>query len=144
MDAFWSGPAARFFALCTTVLAAKLLLLAAYAALVSRRSAADAAQEAGDDAAEPAPLPVRIAAARRDDLEGLALFFVAGLLFLRLGGPGELVAQLLFAPFTVASIFASWFQVAGLRRWRALNRGIGWVCLALMTGHVISALLRAA
>lgn len=150
VDAFWSGSAARLFALCTTVLAVKLLLLAAYAALVARRNAVGGLAEGGADggggeapAPDRTPLPRRIAAARRDDLEHLALFFIVGLLFLRLGQAGAPLPELLFVPFAVASFFHSWCVLAELPRWRAVNGSICWVCLLLMAAFVVAALLRA-
>jgi prostaglandin-E synthase 1 len=143
-----ANPAFRTYALCTCVLALKMLFSAFYTGAQRQRSqgyvnAEDARVFGGTGTAvrgDEAPAVAHALRIQRNDLENIPAFFAVGLVYV-LAGATPLGAAAYFWTFTAARILHTVAYLRHLQPWRAACYGVGVLCLLGMIAHVVRAAL---
>lgn len=146
MDTLMNDPAFRTYALCSAILAFKMILSAFYTTAMRFSSQGYAnpedARAFGPPGTQAPPLdPPTVAHAlriQRNDGENIPAFFAIGLLYV-LTGASSLGATAYFWTFTVARIAHTIVYMMRLQPWRAISFGIGVLCMLGMITHIILA-----
>ena len=139
MDTLMNDPAFRTYALCSAILAIKMLAAASYTTFQRFRtrtylSDEDARTLGGEVGTHPAV--TRAMNIHRNDLENIPLFWAVGLIFV-LDGASPGAAAAWCWTFT-ASRLAHWaVYLAGLQPWRAIAYTVGYGAVLGMAVQII-------
>ncbi len=148
MEALASNPAFRTYALCSAILALKMLVSAIYTGAQRQRSqgyinAEDARVfgQAGAAAGNAeAPAVAHALRIQRNDLENIPAFFAIALIYVLLGATPR-GATVYFWTFTLARVTHTIAYMRNVQPWRAICYGIGALCVLGMITQIIGATL---
>jgi len=148
METLSTNPAFNTYALCSAILALKMLLSAFYTGLQRQRTRGYANPEdarffGGEGAPAPSQDAPQVAHAlriQRNDLENIPAFFAIGLIYV-LTGASALGASAYFWVFTVARVLHTIFYMNHVQPWRAISYGVGTLSMLGMITHVAMATL---
>ncbi|MFT4569442.1 MAG: putative MAPEG superfamily protein [Hyphomicrobiaceae bacterium] len=124
MNEILQDPTFSLYAICSLVLALKMLALGAGTGVVrivrgNYISPEDYSTFGTTPAAAPDPLIERLRRAHQNDLENIIPFFVIGALY-ALSGPSYNTAWWLFTTFTAFRVLHTITYAAGLQPWRTI------------------------
>lgn len=137
-------PGLRLFAICSLVLAVKMMILGGSTAAVrARLKVAVNKEDVGNSGATLSdvehPEVARYLRAHRNDLENIPMFFAIGLVAILIGASPRGM-QICFIVFTLARVTHTVVYLKSLQPWRTLSFAIGNLCtLALGIMSVIRA-----
>jgi len=139
MDTWMNDPAFRTYAVCSTILAIKMLLDANYTTFQRFRTKVYLSDEdvrtLGGTVGEH-PAVTRAMNVHRNDLENIPVFWIVGLLFV-LDGASPGAAAAWCWTFTAARL-AHWAAyLAGLQPWRAIAYMVGFAATLGMAVQVL-------
>jgi uncharacterized MAPEG superfamily protein len=148
MDTLMANPAFRTYAVCTALLALKMLFSAVYTGTRRQRHQGyinpEDARTFGPPGATAHQLePPEVAHAlriQRNDLENIPAFFAVGLVYV-LAGASARGAAVYFWTFTLARILHTVFYMRHLQPWRAISYGVGALCMLGMIAQILKAAL---
>ena len=142
MTTLGDNPAFGTYALCSAILALKMLFSAVYTGAQRQRTQAYANPEDaatfGKPGARTEESP-RVAHALRiqgNDLENIPAFFAIGLIYV-LAGASAFGAAVYCWTFTVVRIFHTVAYTYRLQPWRAASFGIGALCMLGMITQIV-------
>jgi len=141
MDALIHDPAFQSYAVCSAILAIKMLLTGNYTSIVRVRQTAyvndeDAKAFGGQAQAVEQPAVAHALRIQRNDLENIPLFFAIGLIFV-LDGASASAAAIYCWTFTIARL-AHWVMYLNhLQPWRAICYFVGYLCILGMAIQII-------
>jgi uncharacterized MAPEG superfamily protein len=148
MDALAMNPAFRTYALCSAILALKMLVSAFYTG--SRRQKhqgyinAEDARVFGSDGTvasrDEAPAVAHALRIQRNDLENIPAFFAIGLIYVLIGATPR-GAGAYFWTFTIARVAHTIFYTYNVQPWRAISYGVGALCMIGMITQIVRATL---
>jgi prostaglandin-E synthase 1 len=126
----------RYYALCSSILALNLIVLAGMVGAVRTRTKSFVNPEDAKDKTKPLeaaehPDVARINRAHRNALENIPIFWAIAVIYV-LSGASATGAKAYFITFTVARLVHSIVYIKGLQPWRSVSFGIGSLCLAGM------------
>ncbi len=147
MDSLLANEAFQSYALCSAILAFKMLFSATYTGICRNRSAGyinseDAVVFGGGVSALPQEHESVAHALRiqRNDGENIPLFFAIGLIYVLSGASAG--GALAYAwTFTIARILHTIFYMRQMQPWRALAFGAGALCIIGMSVQIAMAAL---
>lgn len=144
MDVLVNNPAFKTYALCSAILALKMILSAVYTAVTRARRAGyvnpeDAAVFGkGATAAEvERPAVAHALRIQRNDLENIPAFFAIGLIYVLLGASPFGAAVYLWT-FTIARVLHTLVYMGHLQPWRAITYFVGVACMIGMIAQIIA------
>lgn len=148
MEAFLANPAFRTYALCTAILALKMLLSGLYTGIQRTKHQAYINPEdarafgKGGVAAgtEEAPAVAHALRIQRNDTENIPAFFAVGLVYVLLGATPR-GAFIYLWTFTIARVAHTFLYTYNIQPWRAVCYGIGALCMIGMIVQIIAATL---
>jgi uncharacterized MAPEG superfamily protein len=135
------NPAFHTYAICSAILAIKMLLTGTYTTLTRMRNKGfvnpeDAAAFGGTPSEQEHPAVAHALRIQRNDLENIPLFWIMGLIFV-LSGASASAAWWYCWTFTVARL-AHWIVYLNhLQPWRALFYFVGYLCILGMAIQII-------
>jgi len=141
MSDFAMNPAFHTYAVCSAILAIKMLLTGTYTTLTRMRNKGfvnpeDAAAFGGTPSEQEHPAVAHALRIQRNDLENIPLFWIMGLVFV-LSGASASAAWWYCWTFTVARL-AHWIVYLNhLQPWRALFYFVGYLCILGMAIQII-------
>lgn len=146
MSTLVDSPGFATYALCTCILAIKLVLSSVYTGVQRQRSQSYANSEDatvfGQDGARAgdvdAPAVAHALRIQRNDAENLPAFFAVGLVYV-LSGASATGAAIYMWTFTIARIVHTIAYANHLQPWRALAFVLGALCV---TGMSVSTILK--
>jgi uncharacterized MAPEG superfamily protein len=148
MESMLANPAFRTYALCTAILALKMLFSAVYTG--TRRQAQrgyinpEDARVFGSGGATAAPVEApEVAHAlriQRNDIENIPAFFAVGLVYV-LSGASAFGAAAYFWTYTLARIAHTFAYTRHIQPMRAICWIVGSLCVVGMTVQIIFAVL---
>jgi uncharacterized MAPEG superfamily protein len=141
MDELLTNPAFRTYAVCSAILAIKMLLTGNYTTLMRMRTkgfvnAEDAAAFGGTASEQEHPAVAHALRIHRNDLENIPLFWAVGLIFV-LGGASASAAWWYGWTFTLARLLHWVAYVNHLQPWRALMYFVGYLCILGMAVQIL-------
>ena len=142
MTDLMNNPAFRPYAVCSAILAVKMLLSGNYTAVMRLRNKGfineEDAKTFGAPSAGAAEHPAVAHALRiqRNDGENIPVFFAVGLLYV-LSGATAFGAAVYCWTFTIARLLHTVAYTYHLQPWRALCYGIGYACVLGMAVQII-------
>lgn len=141
-----NDPAFRSYAVCSAILAVKMLLSGNYTAMMRLRNKGFVNQEDAKAFGAPSanagehPAVAHALRIQRNDGENIPLFFAVGFLYV-LVGASPFGATVYFWTFTTARILHTIAYMSHLQPWRAISYGVGFFCLIGMAVQIIAAAL---
>jgi uncharacterized MAPEG superfamily protein len=148
MERLLENPAFRTYAICATILAAKMILSAFWTGAQRQRQQGYANPEdaavfgrAGARAGrEEAPEVAHALRIQRNDLENIPAFFAIGLVYVLAGAsPGGAAAYCW--TFTAARLAHTVFYMRRMQPWRAASYGVGVLAMLGMITQILLAVL---
>jgi uncharacterized MAPEG superfamily protein len=141
METLMSNPAFRHYAICSAILAIKMLLSGNYTTLQRMQhkgyvNEEDAKAFGGDASQMEHPAVAHALRIQRNDLENIPLFFAIGLIYV-LSGASALGAAAYSWTFTVARVAHTIVYTYHLQPWRAICYGIGYLAILGMAVQII-------
>ena len=143
MESFTTSAAFQTYAICSVILALKMLASAAYTArqrsVVGGYVNKEDARFGGEGVAAEAMEKPEVAHAlriQRNDLENIPVFWALGLLYV-LTGASAIGAAAYFWTFTVARVAHTFFYIRQAQPGRALLWLLGLLCLIGMSVQII-------
>jgi uncharacterized MAPEG superfamily protein len=148
MDPFIANPGFRTYALCSAILALKMLFSAIYTGsrrqkhqgYVNPEDARVFGQEGAGASRDEAPAVAHALRIQRNDLENIPAFFAIALIYVLLGASARGAAAYCWT-FTVARIVHTVMYTYNLQPWRALSFAVGALCMLGMIVQIIAATL---
>jgi uncharacterized MAPEG superfamily protein len=148
MDSLLANPALRTYALCTAILALKMLFSAVYTGTRRQKHQGYINTEdahvfgAGGAAAGlvEAPQVAHALRIQRNDIESIPIFFAVGLAYV-LTGASPFGATVYFWTYTLARIGHTIAYTLQVQPYRALCWGLGSLCLVGMAVQIVLAVL---
>ena len=139
MDTLMNDAAFRTYALCSAILAIKMLLAANYTTFQRFRTriflSEEDARTLGGEVGEH-PAVTRATNVHRNDLENIPVFWAVGLIFV-VDGASPAAAAAWCWTFT-ASRLAHWaMYLAGLQPWRAIAYTVGYLATLGMAVQIV-------
>ncbi len=133
--------ALHVYALCATIVAVQLVLLAFWTGTVRVRrrvfvNPEDAALNKTEKADDDHPDVQRVRRAHANLLENAVPFFVVGFLYV-LSGPSKLGAQVYLGTFTVARLLHTIFYLWGRQPFRTMSFAVGALTILGMAVHIV-------
>jgi len=149
METLWALPAFRTYAVCTSILALKMLFSAVYTGTRRQKhagyvNAEDARVFGGAAATAHAGESPEVAHAlriQRNDVESIPVFFAVGLAY-ALGVATPFGATVYFWTYTVARVLHTIAYTRHLQPWRAICWILGSFCVVGMSTQLLLAGLR--
>ncbi len=141
MNALMNNPAFQTYAVCSAILAIKMLLTGNYTSLQRMRTHRYANEEdakafRGQAGAEEHPAVAHALRIQRNDLENIPLFFVIGLIFV-LDGASASAAAIYCWTFTIARLLHWVVYLNHLQPWRAICYFVGYLCILGMAVQIL-------
>lgn len=141
MEDFLANPAFRTYAVCSAILAIKMLLTGNYTTLMRMRNRGfvnpeDAAAFGGSPSEQEHPAVAHALRIQRNDLENIPLFWIMGLLFV-LSGASASAAWWYCWTFTIARLIHWVVYLNHLQPWRALMYFVGYACIFGMAFQIL-------
>lgn len=132
MHPMMKNPAFQIFALCTIVLAIKMLLLASWTAVVRVRTKHFINPEdlklTGTPLVEVEhPDVQRVHRAHRNDLENIPIFLIIALIYVMAGG-SAIGTRAYCITFTAARVLHTFIYLAGKQPWRTVMYAVSTAC----------------
>jgi len=148
MEPLLTTPAFRTYALCSSILALKMLFSAVYTgtrrgkhqAYINAEDAATFGKTGVRAGAEEAPAVAHALRIQRNDLENIPAFFAIGLIYV-LAGATPRGATAYFWVFTLARVVHTAAYMRNLQPWRAICYGVGALCMLGMITQILRAVL---
>jgi glutathione S-transferase len=148
MDAFTLNPAFRTYALCSAILALKMLFSAVYTGsrrqknqgYVNPEDARVFGKEAAAANRDEAPAVAHALRIQRNDIENIPAFFAIALIYVLLGATPRGAAAYCWT-FTIARILHTALYTYNLQPWRAVSYVVGALCMLGMIVQIILATL---
>jgi prostaglandin-E synthase 1 len=137
-----NDPAFRSYAVCSAILAVKMLLSGTYTSVMRIRNKGfvnpEDAKAFGAASSSEAEQPAVAHALRiqRNDGENIPLFFAIGLIYV-LNGASPFGAAVYSWTFTIARVLHTIAYTNHLQPWRALSYGVGYACLVGMALQIL-------
>jgi glutathione S-transferase len=144
MNDLMQNPAFQTYALCSAILALKMLLSAVATTVARLRTSGYANAEDARTFGAKDPTPVETPAVahmlriQRNDGENIPMFFAIGLLYVLIGA-SPFGASVYFWTFTIARVLHTVTYMAHLQPWRAICYGVGVFCVLGMAAQIIGA-----
>lgn len=142
METIAANPAFGTYALCTGILALKMILSAVWTSTCRLRhrgfvNPEDAGAFAkGTTASEQEhPAVARALRIQRNDIENIPAFFAVGLVYVLLGA-SPFGATVYLGTYTAARVLHTVVYMAGLQPWRAICYGVGVACMLGMIAQI--------
>lgn len=141
MDELLGNPAFRTYAVCSAILAIKMLLTGNYTTMQRMRTKGfvnpeDAAAFGGTPSEQEHPAVAHALRIQRNDLENIPLFWAIGLVFV-LSGASASAAVWYCWTFTIARLVHWVVYLNHLQPWRALCYFVGYLCILGMAVQII-------
>ena len=141
MDELMQNPAFQSFAVCSAILAIKMLLTGNYTTVQRMRNkgfvnAEDARSFGGTPSEQEHPAVAHALRIQRNDLENIPLFFAIGLIFV-LNGASPTAAWWYSWTFTIARLVHWVAYLNHLQPWRAICYFVGYLCILGMAAQII-------
>ncbi len=141
MDELMQSSAFQTYAVCSAILAIKMLLSGNHTSVVRRRNkgfvnAEDAKSFGGTPSEQEHPAVAHALRIERNDLENIPLFFAIGLIFV-LGGASASAAWWYCWTFTIARLIHWVAYINHLQPWRAICYFVGYLCIFGMAVQII-------
>jgi uncharacterized MAPEG superfamily protein len=142
MTDLMADPAFRSYAVCSAILALKMLLSGSYTTLMRMRNQGfvndEDAKAFGAPSASAIEHPAVAHALRiqRNDGENIPLFFAVGLVYV-LSGASAFGAAAYCWTFTIARILHTVAYTYHLQPWRAIFYGVGYACIVGMVLQIV-------
>jgi uncharacterized MAPEG superfamily protein len=137
-----NDPAFRSYAVCSAILAVKMLLSGTYTAVTRVRTKGFVNEEdakafgAGSALAVEHPAVAHALRIQRNDGENIPLFFAIGLAYV-LSGATASGAAIYCWTFTIARLLHTVAYTYHLQPWRALCYGVGYACIVGMAVQIL-------
>jgi glutathione S-transferase len=132
-------PAFQTYAVCSAILAIKMLLAGNYTTVQRFRSKTFLSEEdvrlSGGVVGEH-PAVARALNIQRNDLENIPLFWIVGLIYV-LDGASPGAAAAYCWTFTVSRLVHWFVYLAGLQPWRAIAYTVGYLAILGMAAQII-------
>jgi glutathione S-transferase len=142
MTDLMNDPAFRAYAVCSAILAVKMLLSGSYTTLMRLRNKgfvndedAKAFGAAGASAVEH-PAVAHALRIQRNDGENIPLFFAVGLVYV-LSGASAFGAAAYCWTFTIARLLHTVAYTLHLQPWRAICYGVGYAAIVGMAVQIV-------
>jgi uncharacterized MAPEG superfamily protein len=134
-------PAFQIYAICTVVLAVKMLAVGNWTGLMRVRTRSFVNPEDRKPGTPPAaevehPSVQRAHRAHRNDLENIPIFLIIALLYVMAGGSAT-GTRAYCITFTAARVMHSVVYLAGKQPWRTISFILGSICIAGMAVQLI-------
>ena len=141
METLISNPAFQTYAVCSAILAIKMLLGGNYTTFQRMRNKAYANEEdartlGGKADAVEHPAVAHALRIQRNDGENIPLFFAIGLIYV-LSGASAFGAAVYCWTFTIARLAHTVVYTLKLQPWRAICYFIGYLCILGMAVQII-------
>lgn len=141
MNDLLADPAFRTYAVCSAILAIKMLLTGNYTTLQRMRNKAfvnpeDASSFGGTPSEQEHPAVAHALRIQRNDLENVPLFWAIGLVFV-LSGASATAAWWYCWTFTIARLVHWVAYLNHLQPWRALMYFVGYLAILGMAVQII-------
>jgi uncharacterized MAPEG superfamily protein len=141
MDSLIGNPAFHTYAVCSVILAVKMLLVGNYTTMQRMRNKGfvndeDAKAFGGKADAQEHPAVAHALRIHRNDLENIPLFFVIGLIYV-LSGASAFGAAVYCWTFTITRLLHWVAYLNHLQPWRALCYGAGYLCIIGMSVQIV-------
>lgn len=141
METLANNPAFQTYAVCSAILAIKMLLTGNYTTAQRMRNKGfvndeDAKAFGGEPSQMEHPAVAHALRIQRNDLENIPLFFVIGLIYV-LGGASAFGAAVYCWTFTITRLLHWVAYVNHLQPWRALCYFAGYLCILGMSVQII-------
>ena len=137
-----NDPAFRSYAVCSVILAVKMLLSGTYTAVMRVRNKGFVNEEdakafgAASALAVEHPAVAHALRIQRNDGENIPLFFAIGLVYV-LSGATAFGAAVYCWTFTIARLLHTVAYTYHLQPWRALCYGLGYACIVGMAVQIL-------
>lgn len=141
MEELMQNPAFQTYAVCSAILALKMLLTGNYTTMMRMRNKGfvnveDAKAFGGNPSEMEHPSVAHALRIQRNDLENIPLFFAIGLIFV-LNGASAGAAWWYCWTFTLARLVHWGAYINHLQPWRAICYFIGYLCILGMAAQII-------
>jgi uncharacterized MAPEG superfamily protein len=142
MTDLMNNPAFQSYAVCSAILAVKMLLSGTYTTMMRLRTKGfvndEDAKAFGAPSANAVEHPAVAHALRiqRNDGENIPLFFAIGLVYV-LSGATPFGAMVYCWTFTIARLLHTIAYTYHLQPWRALCYGVGYACIVGMAVQIV-------
>lgn len=141
MDVLIDNPAFHTYAVCSAILAIKMLLTGNYTTMQRMRNKAfvneeDAKTLGGQAKPEEHPAVAHALRIQRNDLENIPLFFVIGLIYVLDGASASGAAAYCWT-FTIARLVHWTVYLNHLQPWRAICYFTGYLCILGMAVQIL-------
>jgi len=141
MQGLMENPAFRTYAVCSAILAVKMLLTGNYTTLQRMRNKGfvnkeDASAFGGTPSEQEQPAVAHALRIQRNDLENIPLFFVIGLIYVLAGG-SPFGAAVYCWTFTIARVLHWVAYLNHLQPWRAICYFVGYLCILGMAVQIV-------
>jgi len=148
MESLAANPAFRTYALCSAILAAKLLYSSVYTgtrrtkhqAFINPEDARVFGQAGTSSNPDEAPAVAHALRIQRNDLENIPAFFAIGLVYVLLGASPRGAAFYCWA-FTIARVTHTVMYTRNIQPWRAIAFGVGAFAMTGMIVQILRATL---
>lgn len=136
-----TNPAFQTYAVCSAILAIKMLLTGNYTTMMRMRNKGfvnpeDAAAFGGAPSDQEHPAVAHALRIQRNDLENIPLFWITALLFV-LSGASASAAWWYCWTFTIARLVHWVAYLNHLQPWRALCYFVGYLCILGMALQIV-------
>ena len=141
MEGLMNTPAFHTYAVCSAILAIKMLLTGNYTTYQRMRNKAyvneeDAKALGGTASQQEHPAVAHALRIQRNDGENIPLFFVIGLVYV-LGGASAFAASVYCWTFTIARLVHWVAYLNHLQPWRAICYFVGYLCIVGMAVQIL-------
>jgi glutathione S-transferase len=141
MEGLIDNPAFQTYAMCSAILAVKMLLTGNYTSLQRMRNKGyvneeDARAFGGAPSQQEHPAVAHALRIQRNDGENIPLFFAIGLIYV-LSGASAFGAAVYCWTFTIARLVHWAFYLNHLQPWRALSYFAGYLCILGMAVQIV-------
>ena len=141
MDVLIGNPAFQTYAVCSAILAIKMLLTGNYTTLMRMRNkgfvnAEDAKAFGGTESDQEHPAVAHALRIQRNDLENIPLFWAVGLVFVLDGASASAAAAYCWT-FTIARLVHWFVYLNHLQPWRAISYFVGYLCILGMAVQIL-------
>jgi uncharacterized membrane protein YecN with MAPEG domain len=149
MDSIWALPSIRTYAVCTAILALKMLFSAVYTGVRRQKyagyiNAEDARVFGGGGSpvlAAESPEVAHALRIQRNDIESIPIFFAVGLVY-AISGASAFGAAVYFWTYTVARVVHTFAYTRHMQPLRAICFVVGSLCVVGMSVQLLLAGLR--
>lgn len=141
MEGLTSNPAFHTYAVCSAILAIKMLLTGNYTTYQRMRTKGfvneeDAKAFGGTASQQEHPAVAHALRIQRNDGENIPLFFIIGLVYV-LGGASAFAASAYCWTFTIARLVHWVAYLNHLQPWRAICYFVGYLCIVGMAVQIV-------